>query len=102
MNISESEVVEAVVTYFNEDKFSEFFIDKEYPIQMGTTSGRADIVLRDGKGNFIAIAECKSPRGARHGKDQLMSYLAASDTRFGLFANSPNHDEWAYCDGKRK
>ena len=88
----EPDVVKAVVAYFNEPKFAEFFVELEVPIQMGTLNRRADIVLRDGKGNFIAIAECKSSYGAAYGRDQLKSYLSASDTRFGLLATSPNRD----------
>ena len=94
----EPDVVKAVVAYFNEPKFAEFFVELEVPIQMGTLNRRADIVLRDGKGNFIAIAECKSSYGADYGRDQLKSYLSASDTQFGLLATSPNRDEWVYCE----
>ena len=95
---SESEVVKAVVAYFNEPKFAEFFLEVEVPIQMGAESRRADIVLRDGRGKFIAIAECKSSYGANYGRDQLKGYLSASDTRFGLLATSPNREEWVYCE----
>ena len=95
---SESEVVKTVVAYFNEPRFAKFFLEIEVPIQMGAESRRADIVLRDGKGKFIAIAECKSSYGADYGKEQLKSYLSASDTRFGLLATSPNRDEWRYCE----
>ena len=96
--ISHSDVVKSVVSYFNEPKFAEYFVETECPIQMGSTSRRADIVLRDGKGNFIAIAECKSSGGSDYGKSQLKSYLSASDTRFGLLATSPNREEWVYCE----
>ena len=95
---SESEVVRAVVAYFNEPRFAEFFLETEVTIQIGANSGRADIVLRDGQGKFIAIAECKSSYGANYGKDQLKSYLSASDTQFGLLATSLNRDEWRYCE----
>ena len=98
MNTSHAAVVQAVVAYFNNPKFAEFFVETEYPIQMGSSSRRADIVLRDGKGNFIAIAECKSSGGSDYGRSQLKSYLSASDTRFGLLALSPNSDEWVFCE----
>ena len=65
---------------------------------MGSASRRADIVLRDGKGNFIAIAECKSSGGSDYGRSQLKSYLSASDTQFGLLAMSQNPDEWIFCE----
>ena len=110
-----SAVVQAVVAYFNQPKFAAFFIADEVPIQMGVVRGlvlairfwpnsvktrKADLVLRDGKGNFIAIAECKSPDGAIFGKERLKDYLSASGTRFGLFATSPNRADWRYCERK--
>ena len=98
VNTSHPAVVQAVVAYFNNPKFAEFFVETEHPIQMGSSSRRADIVLRDGRGNFIAIAECKSSGGSDYARSQLKSYLSASDTRFGLLATSPNHEEWVYCE----
>ncbi len=92
------DVVKAVVAYFNKPKFAEFFVETECPIQMGSSSRRADIVLRDARGNFIAIAECKSSGGSDYGRSQLKSYLSASDTRFGLLAMSPSSDEWVFCE----
>ena len=83
MNISHAAIVQAVIAYFNDPQFSDFFVETECPIQMGSASRRADIVLRDGKGNFIAIAECKSSGGSDYGRSQLKSYLSASDTQFG-------------------
>ena len=98
MNISHAAIVQAVIAYFNDPQFSDFFVETECPIQMGSASRRADIVLRDGKGNFIAIAECKSSGGSDYGRSQLKSYLSASDTQFGLLAMSPNPDEWIFCE----
>ena len=98
MNISHAAIVQAVIAYFNDPQFSVFFVETECPIQMGSASRRADIVLRDGKGNFIAIAECKSSGGSDYGRSQLKSYLSASDTQFGLLAMSPNPDEWIFCE----
>lgn len=87
------EVVTAVVAYFNEPQFADFFPEAKVPIQIGKKSRGADIVLRDGKGKFSAIAECKS-------KEQLMDYLSASNTRFGLLATSLNRNKWRYCEWK--
>ena len=98
MNISHAAIVQAVIAYFNDPQFSDFFVETECPIQMGSASRRADIVLRDGKGNFIAIAECKSSGGSDYGRSQLKSYLSASDTQLGLLAMSPNPDEWIFCE----
>ena len=56
----EDKVVEEVVAYFSEPKFSEFSIIRECQIQMGVDNRSADIVLRDIDGNFTAIAECNS------------------------------------------
>ena len=55
----EDKVVEEVIAYFSEPKFSKFSIIRECEIQMGTDNRAADIVLRDADGNFVAIAECK-------------------------------------------
>ena len=98
MNISHAAIVQTVIAYFNDPQFSDFFVETECPIQMGSASRRADIVLRDGKGNFIAIAECKSSGGSDYGRSQLKSYLSASDTQFGLLAMSQNPDEWIFCE----
>ena len=98
MNISHAAIVQAVIAYFNDPQFSDFFVETECPIQMGAASRRADIVLRDGKGNFIAIAECKSSGGSDYGRSQLKSYLSASDTQFGLLAMSQKPDEWIFCE----
>lgn len=59
--LQELDVVETVVAYFSEPKFAKFSMLRECSIQMGTIHSRADVVLRDAEGNFIAIAECKLP-----------------------------------------
>ena len=59
--LQELDVVEAVVAYFSEPKFAKFSMLRECSIQMGTIHSRADIVLRDVEGNFIAITECRLP-----------------------------------------
>ena len=100
MYISHSDVVQAVVAYFDESKFAKFFVDVEREIQMGSTVRRADIVLRDARGSFIAVAECKRPNGDVSGRLQLKSYLNATGTRFGLLATSTDRDQWAFCENK--
>ena len=98
----EDKVVEEVVAYFSESQFSEFSIHKEVKIQMGTDNRRADIVLCDTNGNFVAIAECKSPGGASYGIPQLQSYLSATDTPFGLFAPRVDRDGWVFYRNLRQ
>lgn len=100
--IYSKKAVKAVVAYFNEPQFADFFPEAKVPIQIGKKSRGADIVLRDGKGKFSAIAECKSPDGANYGREQLKDYLSASGTRFGLLATSPNRKKWRYCEWRGK
>lgn len=98
----EDKVVEEVIAYFSESQFSEFSIHKEVKIQMGTDNRRADIVLCDADGNFVVIAECKSPGGASYGIPQLQSYLSATDTPFGLFAPRIDQDSWVFYRNLRQ
>ena len=99
--ISEVKVANAVATYFSEPKFSMFSAIRECEIQIGQVSYRADIVLRDEKGNFIAIAECKSRRGPNYGTEPLKSYLCATDTLFGIFASGTSRDSWIFYENLR-
>ncbi len=99
--LQELDVVEAVVAYFSEPKFAKFSILRECSIQMGPINSRADIVLHDTEGNFIAIAECKAPGGANYGIPQLQSFLCATDTPFGIFASSTNRDSWIFYENLR-
>lgn len=91
-------VVEAVDNYFSGSKFRKFSIEKEHAIQMGSDNRRADVVLIDGKGNLAAVAECKQIGFEGHGPDQLKSYLCATDTPFGIFANSTEPDDWEFYE----
>ena len=97
----EDKVVEEVIAYFSEPKFSQFSIIKECEIQMGTDNRAADVVLRDVDGKFLAIAECKSPGGANYGIPQLKSYLSATDTSFGVFAPRVERDSWVFYENLR-
>ena len=98
----EEKVVEEVIAYFSEPRFSKFSIIRECQIQMGIDNRRADIVLRDTDGNFTAIAECKSPGGASYGIPQLKSYLSATDTPFGVFAPRIDRDSWVFFENLRQ
>ena len=100
MNISHSDVVKSVVAYFAESQFADFFVDVEREIQMGSSVRRADIVLRDARGRFIAVAECKRPNEDVSGRLQLKSYLNATGTQFGLLATSTDSNQWAFCENK--
>lgn len=65
---------------------------------MGTDKRRADIVLVDGKQNYAAIIECKRIGFQGDGIDQLKSYLCATETPFGVFANSTEPDDWEFFE----
>ena len=93
----EAIVVEAVVNYFS-PKLRDFFIQTELEIQMGTTKRRADIVIVDGKQDYAAIVECKRIGIQEGGIDQLQSYLCATDTPFGVFANSTEPKDWEFYE----
>ena len=92
----EARVVEAVGRYFSRAEFSEFFIETEREVQMGADTRRADVVLVDSKGSFAAIAECKRVGYVGYGIEQLKSYLCATATPFGIFANSIKPDVWTF------
>ena len=98
----EAPIVEAVVNYFSKPQFQEFFIETEHEIQMGADNRRSDIVLFDKSEGFVAIAECKQTGVVTYGREQLKSYLCATDTQFGVFANSTNPDEWEFYENLRR
>lgn len=91
-------VVEEVFRYFSDPRFQKFSIKTEYPIQMGSVNRRADVVLVDSANRLVAVAECKRVGAEGHGLDQLKSYLSATDTRFGIFANSTNPGAWDFYE----
>ena len=111
--MSEREVVESVVSYFNEPRFNDFFVDTEKTapdlcaIQFGSGSvnGIADVVLHK-DGHLVTIVECKTlppnaPQvGLRH-RDQLKGYLSATDTRFGVLAYTTSSENWIFCENLR-
>lgn len=91
-------VVEAVQQYFLQPKFQKFSTKKEDRIRFGSRLGFADVVLIGNKGNRSVIVECKRPGVEREGPDQLKSYLCATDTPFGLFANSTEPNDWKFYE----
>ena len=98
--LQELDVVEAVVAYFSEPRFAKFSTLRECRIQIGAIHSRADIVLRDGQENFIAIAECKLSGGTSY-TEPLKSYLCATDAPFGIFASTINRDSWIFYENLR-
>ena len=90
----EDQVVTAVESYFSQ--FQGFSTAKECEIQMPFEQRRPDIVLIDSEGVFAAIAECKRNNVIGYGLEQLKSYLCATDTRFGVFANRTDRDTWIF------
>ncbi len=93
----EALVVTAVVGYFKKPAFQRFSIELERDIQIGSSSGRADVVLLTAAGELAAIAECKAAY-ENIGDEQLKSYLSATDTRFGILANSEHADRWQFYE----
>ena len=71
-------------------------------IQFGSREGFADVVLIDQNGSLAAIAECKVTGYVGHGIEQLKSYLCATDTRFGIFANRIDPEQWKFYENRRR
>ena len=99
--LQELDVVESVIAYFSEPKFAKFSTLRECKIQMGPINSRADIVLRDTEGNFVAIAECKLPVETNYDSEPLKSFLCATDTPLGIFASGTNRDSWIFYENLR-
>lgn len=95
-------VVDAVHAYFDLFETDKFSVEREHEIQFGSRNGFADVVLIDQNGSFAAIAECKVAGYVGHGFEQLKSYLCATDTRFGIFANRTDPEEWEFYENRRR
>ena len=95
-------VVAEVEQYFSQPKFQKFSTKQEYQIKMGSDKRRADVVLINNKGNLAAIAECKRQGVEANGIDQLKSYLSATDTPLGIFANTTEPDSWNFYENLGK
>ncbi len=98
----EDRVVQAVCKYFDTLRVNGFSPDTEWQIQFGTRNGIADVVLSDSRGSLAVIAECKGAGYVGHGIEQLKSYLSATDTRFGIFANRVDPDHWKFYKNHRQ
>ena len=98
----EDVVVQEVVRYFSTPRFERFSKAEEYSIQMGSDSRRADVVLIDKDGTLAAIIECKRSGYEGSGPDQLKSYLSATDTPLGVFANETDPAAWKFYENRRQ
>ena len=96
----EDVVVQEVVRYFSTPRFERFSKAEEYSIQMGSDSRRADVVLIDKDGTLAAIIECKRSGYEGSGPDQLKSYLSATDTPLGVFANETDPAAWKFYENR--
>ncbi len=94
--LTEPQVIQSVVRYFSRPQFSGFYTRREVGIQMGSSRRLADIVLYTDNNptQMVVIVECK--REGMPGIDQLKSYLSASATELGIFANTGNPNQWHY------
>ena len=95
----EEKVEETVYAYFS--KFQGFFAARQHEINIGVYKPRPDVVMLNKKGNIVAITECKRGGIIDNGIEQLKSYLSASDTQFGVFANSTQPDNWIFYENLR-
>ncbi len=96
----EDVIVQEVVRYFSTPRFGRFSTEKEYPIQIGSYRGRADVALIDTDGTLAAIVECKRSGYEGTGPDQLKSYLSATDTPLGVFANETDPAAWQFYENR--
>ena len=101
--ISEDTIEKAVARHFEN---LGFVTKRQHTIQIGSRVGRADVVLWklavEGLlikfDSLAAIVECKAQGKVDHGIPQLHSYLCATDTRLGVFANSLSPTSWKYYE----
>lgn len=105
---TEPQIVKSVERHFKKLGFS---TQREYRIQMGSSRRKADIVIYkpftlfsnpfffdDPLDHIAVIVECKAEGKINHGINQLKGYLCATDTRLGVFANSPSPAVWKYYE----
>ena len=95
-------IVDAVRAYLDSLKTDEFSVKIEHKIQFGSRNGFVDVVLVDSNGSFAAIAECKWTNFVGEGIEQLKSYLCATDTRFGIFANRTDPEHWKFYENRQR
>ncbi len=94
----EDVVVQEVVRYFSTPRFKRFSTEEEHAIQIGSYRGRADVALIDKDESLAAIVECKRSGYEGSGRDQLKSYLSATDTPLGVFANEIDPASWQFYE----
>ena len=97
-------IKEAVKKYFSESFPNSGFESKyEAPIDIGGKNGQADLELYvPEKDKRVVIAEAKKgKKDANYGRHQLFAYLSTTNTRFGIFANSLNRDNWIFYENLR-
>ena len=103
---SEGEVEKSVINYLSRLRqgvtHQRFSVKPQYTIQIGSRQGRPDVVLIDDKGYLAAVVECKKSGHTGHGVEQLKSYLCATDTQFGIFANSTKPESWTFYENLRR
>ena len=105
----ETKVEEAVYAYLSKLKVKGFSAYQQNnseerfrcKIQFGSRNGYADVVLVNQNDSFAAIAECKGARYKGDGVEQLKSYLSATDTRLGVFANTVDPNDWEFYENQR-
>ena len=104
--MNETEVKKKVEEYFT-DTFPQFSVSQECEVSFGSKRGGfADVVLHTDKpGYFVAIAECKrSPLPTQQqkekAKEQLKSYMSATNTRYGVLAVGEDPGNWEFCENK--
>ena len=101
--IPHQEVESEVKKYFKSLSIPNSSIRPNQPIPIGNDFGETDLDLYlEVKGKCIAIAEFKTGMNdANYGRRQLFSYLSATNTRFGVFANNLNADDWIFYENLR-
>lgn len=98
----EPKVEEAVYGYLSEINIHGFLPQQQHKIQFGSRNGISDVVLVKGDdGTLAVVAECKGAGYVGHGIEQLKSYLSATDTRFGIFANRYDRSQWKFYENRR-
>ena len=102
----EAIVEKEVKAYFNK-RFPQFSTSQQCGVQFGTRHGISDVVLhqpiRDEKGYFVAIAECKTlplPILRGQARAQLKSYMSATNTQYGVLAVGMDPENWEFCENK--
>ena len=104
--MNDAEVKKKVEQYFT-DTFPRFSVSQECEVSFGSKQGGfADVVLHtDRPGYFVAIAECKglppaTQKRKKRAKEQLKSYMSATNTQYGVLALGEDPGNWEFCENK--